>query len=178
MICMWPVILTFNHLSVWWVPLEAQMLTDLWDLQDRNDTTPEDLLLIKGTETPRIPSCRKWEALFYQDTSAFSYQGQHSHVLPCCIPVYQQPHPGWACPSMQQSQCYFSMWVHMPCVCDCHHHLWWRCQAGTYSLVIHLPHWQILMHPPCHHWPPPHPQKGLWRFHLMLLPSVQIPHVC
>ena len=69
----------------------------------------------------------------------------------------------------------FACEVHMLCIFECPHHLWWRCQAGTYSLVIHLPHWQSPRHPPCLHWP--HLQKGLRHFHLMLLRSGQIPRI-
>ena len=151
------------------------MLTNWRDLQDRNDTTPEGSSWMEGAETPLVPSCRKWEVLWYQASVASSCQDQHSHALSCPTPIYLQPCRGSACPSMQQSQCSFCMRVRALCICECPHHLWWRCQAGTYSLAIHLPHWQSLRHPAHLHWP--HLQKGLWRFHLMLLWSGQTLHI-
>ena len=63
----------------------------------------------------------------------------------------------------------------MPYICECPHHLWWICQAGTYSLARHLPHWQSPRHPLHLHWP--HLQRGPQCLHLMLLQSGQIPRV-
>ena len=51
----------------------------------------EDSSWMEGAETPHVPSCRKWEALSYQGSSASSYQDWHSHVLSCPIPSYPQP---------------------------------------------------------------------------------------
>ena len=64
---------------------------------------------------------------------------------------------------------------HALCVCEYPHHLWQRCQAGTYYLVTHLPCWQSPRHHPRLHWL--HLQRGLQHFQLMLFANGPISHL-
>ena len=72
---------------------------------------------------------------------------------------------------MPRSQCHFYGQSRALCVYGYPHHLWQRCQAGTYCLGTHLPP----AHHPCLHWL--HLQRGLQHFQPTLFVSGPISHL-